>query len=149
VQNIGTGGATTNFYEISALDGNGNETLVGTPVSTTTANATLDGTNYNKLTWLPRAYAASYNVYGRTSGVRTLLGNTATTQYLDQGASIGTAKPTQNSTGGYVWVDLIPTVGATPAGLSYVAVYDPTPSDTTRPVSTKDGYWSNYWASRT
>ena len=38
------------------------------------------------------------------------------------------------------------TVGASPAGLSYYVEFDPTPSDTTKPPSQKDGYWRNYWA---
>jgi hypothetical protein len=50
------------------------------------------------------------------------------------------------SPAGFVSVSLYPTVGATPAGLTYLVEFDPTPSDTSRPMRTKDGYWSNYWA---
>lgn len=46
---------------------------------------------------------------------------------------------------GLVDVYLFATVGAEPSGLSYYVEFDPDPADTTRPTSTKNGYWSNYW----
>src|SRR5207253_9167987 len=105
-----------------------------------------NSTNYNRLTWTAVPYAVTYNVYGRTGGTRTLLGSTATTTYDDKGTSIGTAKPTVNTSGGYIHLFVTPTVGATPAGLAYLTEYDPAPSDTTQPARTKNGYWSNYWS---
>jgi len=47
---------------------------------------------------------------------------------------------------GNISVALFPTVGASPAGVSYFVAFDPDPSDTTRPASSKPGYWSNYWS---
>jgi hypothetical protein len=50
------------------------------------------------------------------------------------------------ATSGVVNVNLYATIGATPAGVSYRVQYDPDPADVTRPMHTKAGYWSNYWA---
>jgi hypothetical protein len=50
------------------------------------------------------------------------------------------------ATAGYVEVFVYATVGATPAGISYLVEYDPDPADTTLPIASKDGYWRNYWA---
>lgn len=47
---------------------------------------------------------------------------------------------------GFVDVYLYATDGAEPSGLSYYVEFDPDPTDTRRPTSTKNGYWSNYWA---
>jgi hypothetical protein len=146
VSQVGTPGSTTHVYEISAVDGNGGETLVGTSGQTTTGNATLNSTNYNHITWAAVPYAVTYKVYGRTSGTRTLLATSATTSYDDKGASVGTAKPSSNTSGGFVYVSVSPNVGATPAAIGYFVEYDPTPSDTSVPARTKDGYWYNYWS---
>lgn len=48
-------------------------------------------------------------------------------------------------TSGVVDVNLYPTVGATPAGLAYHVEFDPDPDDTSKPMRSKTGYWSNYW----
>jgi hypothetical protein len=145
VTQVGTPGATTNVYEVSALDGGGGETLVGSTTTTTAANATLNGTNYNHIAWSAVSGAVTYNVYGRTGGVRVLLGSTAGLAYDDKGTSIGTAKPSSNTSGGYVYLNIAPTDGATPDGVGYFVEYDPDPTDISQPARNKDGYWSNYW----
>jgi hypothetical protein len=63
-----TGGSTTYGYRVSAVDNNGNETNACTEATTTTAQATLSGTNYTILTWNSVAGAVKYKIYGRTSG---------------------------------------------------------------------------------
>lgn len=50
-----------------------------------------------------------------------------------------------STTAGLVDVQLYATVGATPSGLAYFVEFDPTPTDLSKPIKTKDGYWSNYW----
>src|SRR3954466_265884 len=47
---------------------------------------------------------------------------------------------------GVINVNLYATEGATPGGIFYLVEYDPTPTDTTKPMRLKDGYWRNYWS---
>lgn len=49
-------------------------------------------------------------------------------------------------TSGTINVNLYATEGATPGGIYYLVEYDPTPTDTTKPMRLKDGYWRNYWS---
>jgi hypothetical protein len=72
VSNVGTGGAVTYSYRITALSGIG-ETTAGTAGTTATGNATLDGTNYNRVTWTAVTGATGYKVYGRTAGTELLM----------------------------------------------------------------------------
>lgn len=143
---VGTPGSTSYTYEVSALDGGGGETLVGAAATITTGNATLDGSNYVHLAWAAVARATSYNIYGRTGSTRTLIGTSSTTSYDDKGTNVGTAKPSSNTSGGYVDLTVYPTEGASPSGLAYFVEFDPDPTDTTQPARSKDGYWYNYWA---
>ena len=104
VTNVGTAGATTYRYQITALDGLG-ETTGSTIQQTTTGNATLSGTNYNTITWAQVGGAYQYRIYRCTGAactpalLTTVAGNT--TSYNDQapGAPSG-ALPVANTTGG-------------------------------------------------
>lgn len=84
----GTSGSTTYSYRVSAFNDVG-ETLASTAVSTTTGNATLSATNYNRVSWSSITGATGYNIWGRES---TGLGETYldtvydATQYDDKGA---------------------------------------------------------------
>src|SRR4051812_48826381 len=49
-------------------------------------------------------------------------------------------------TSGFFDKSVYATVGASPGGLAYLVEFDPTPLDTTKPASQKDGYWRNYWS---
>jgi len=60
----GTVGTTTYSYRISAFNSTG-ETLASTSASTTTGNATLSVTNFNRVGWTAVAGATGYIVYGR------------------------------------------------------------------------------------
>jgi hypothetical protein len=51
-----------------------------------------------------------------------------------------------SATSGVINVNLYATQGATPSGVYYLVEYDPTPTDTTKPMRLKDGYWRNYWS---
>jgi hypothetical protein len=50
------------------------------------------------------------------------------------------------ATSGVVNVNLYATIGATPAGVSYRVQYDPDPTDISKPLSQKQGYWTNNWS---
>lgn len=80
VANVGTTGATTYTYALSAVNDFGGETKAPNTRSTTTGNATLSGTNYNTIaapnTGDPRI--ASYNVWRTAGGTNQgLIGNVA------------------------------------------------------------------------
>jgi parallel beta-helix repeat protein len=62
----GTAGAVTYYYEVTALDGNG-ETLPSSNANLTNSNATLDTTNYNKVSFTPVPGAVQYKVYRATA----------------------------------------------------------------------------------
>ncbi len=51
-----------------------------------------------------------------------------------------------STTSGYIDVTVFPTVGASPSGISYKLEFDPDPTDTTRPMKTKPGYFRNFIA---
>lgn len=103
----GSAGTTRYSYRISAVNATG-ETLASTSTTTTTGNATLSTTNFNRTTWTAVSNATSYNVYGRKisadNGIgETLLANTTATTYDDTGAltpSTIFTPPEGNSTGG-------------------------------------------------
>jgi len=88
----GTAGTTTYSYAVSAINANG-ETLACTKVSTTTGNATLDGTNFNRLSWASVSGATGYIIYKESSGVLYFLAKVgAVTTYDDTSAvSVNTA----------------------------------------------------------
>jgi len=87
-----------------AKDANGGGSIASSTTQTTTGAATLNGTNYNIITWSAITGAASYDVY-RTASSGTpsttgLLANTAALTYNDQGAAGNSnATPTINSSG--------------------------------------------------
>lgn len=63
IVNVGTAGATTYNYVVTALTGRG-ETISSTVITTTTGNATLNSTNFNRITWDPVLGAnGGYRVY--------------------------------------------------------------------------------------
>lgn len=144
---IGALGSTPYTYDIAACDGAGNTTLVSASGTTAIGNASLTTSNFNRVSWGAVSGAVSYNVYGRTGGIRTLITSTSNTSFDDKGvAGVGGAEPINNTTGGYVYMRLVPNVGASPAGTAYFVEYDPAPEDTSKPARLKDGYWSNYWS---
>jgi hypothetical protein len=49
------------------------------------------------------------------------------------------------ATSGVVNINVYATIGASPAGVAYRVEYDSDPTDLTKPMSQKAGYWSNYW----
>ena len=106
VARVGTAGTTTYGYRVTALDGTG-ETLPSTERTITNANAVLNGTNYNTITWASVPGAVQYKVYRTTSAgtpastglIGTITGGT-TLSFNDTGIAGTTVAPTNNSTGG-------------------------------------------------
>ena len=108
VANVGTAGAVTYRYTITATNALG-ETVASAEVTNTTGNATLNGTNYNNVTWTPVATngVTGYKIYrtaaGGGVGTETLLAvvsGAATAAYADNGSAVnGTAtSPLVNTT---------------------------------------------------
>lgn len=95
VTNFGTPGATTYVYYVSACNSAG-ETTCAT-VTTTTGNATLSSSNFNRITWNKVWGATGYKVY--TSDSR-LLTTTSNLHATDIGGLLSdTTLPTKNTTG--------------------------------------------------
>jgi len=68
---IGTPGSTSYEYQVAAYNWNG-ETIPCALLTTTTGNAALSVTNYNRLHWASVAGAFGYVIYGRIAGVTYL-----------------------------------------------------------------------------
>lgn len=85
VTNVGTAGATTYGYRISAVNNVG-ETLASSSTTTTTGNATLTTSNFNRITWNRVQEASSYKIYGRTNGSELYMGTTTGLHFDDTGA---------------------------------------------------------------
>lgn len=85
VTNIGTAGATTYGYRISAVNASG-ETLASASTTTTTGNASLTTGNFNRITWNRVMEASSYKIYGRTNGSELYMSSTTNLHFDDVGA---------------------------------------------------------------
>lgn len=100
ITTIGTTGTTTWKYKVTARNAKG-ETVPSTEVTTTTGNATLDATNFNRITWTAVSGATDYRVYRTTAGgtpsTTGLIGTTASTTLDDTGLAASGSTPTSNS----------------------------------------------------
>jgi hypothetical protein len=102
----GTAGATTWGYKVTAYDGLG-ETLASTETQVTTGNATLTGSNFNRIVPSRVNGAISYKIYRTTAGgtpsttglIGTLAGGAATFQFDDTGLAGSGSAPSANTTG--------------------------------------------------
>lgn len=94
----GTPGATTYGYKIVGKLANGANTMPSAEVTTATGNATLDGTNFNRIIWSAVAGIATYDVYRTTGGSsppKRLIAGTALLTFDDTGmAGTAVAPPT-------------------------------------------------------
>jgi hypothetical protein len=95
VTNIGAAGAVAYEYFVAAVFSD--ETRIPSDVVTTaTGNATLDGTNYNRIAFTGVTGAVGYELYGRQSGgEHALLAYATSTPLQDQGAVGGDTFPKQ------------------------------------------------------
>lgn len=107
VTNQGTAGSTSYTYAVSATDGFG-ETLISSTTATATGNATLTGSNFNRITWSRVGGAVSYKVYRTASSgtpsstglIGTVAASSVTMQLDDTGLSASGSVPSANTTGG-------------------------------------------------
>lgn len=101
----GTTGATTYSYKVVAMHRQG-QTAASSAGSTTTGNASLSSTDFNRITWTAVAGATAYRVYrtvgGATTGQIGIVG--AVTQFDDTGLTAdATTAPSVNTAGGRFW----------------------------------------------
>ena len=96
ISNIGVSGATTYNYYVTAYNATG-ETL-STFISTSTGNATLNSSNFNRITWDKVWGATGYYIY---TGENTLKGTTANLHYDDTGGATTTRILPKTDTSGY------------------------------------------------
>jgi hypothetical protein len=93
VTNVGAAGAVTYSCRVAARAGNG-RTLASTAGTTATGNATLDGTNFNRIVPATVTGATAYEIYGRTGGSEVLLGviraDASPFRFDDTGVALGT-----------------------------------------------------------
>lgn len=99
----GTPGAATWSYKITGTNATG-ETEASETGTTTTGNATLDGTNFNLLTWTAIPFATGYNIYRTVAGTSPttlgLIGAATSPAFTDMGAAgDGSTPPTVNTSG--------------------------------------------------
>lgn len=87
----GATGSTTWTYGIRPVFFNGAAGDTATAVSISNGNATLNGTNYNALSWSAFSGAVSYQIFrtvaGGTPSTTGIIATVGTTTYSDQGAA--------------------------------------------------------------
>lgn len=106
----GTTGAAAWSYKIEAL--NANQTSIASAAgSTSTGNATLSSTNYNRVTWVAITGATAYRIYRTvvasspvTTGMIAIVGASAL-QFDDTGMAGDLSVAPSTATGGSFWTD--------------------------------------------
>jgi hypothetical protein len=95
----GINGTTTYDYVVTALNPVG-ETLASAEMGVTNGNASLSSSNFDSISWTTVPGATSYNVYGRTPGAETFLGNVPapTTTLNDIGQALTSQFPPRPGT---------------------------------------------------
>lgn len=88
----GTSGTTTWSYQVTATNAVGETTASGSG-TTFTGNASLTGSNYNKVSWNSVSGATGYNVYRLVAGVWLLIGSTSSLFFDDIGGSPSAVSP--------------------------------------------------------
>lgn len=102
----GTPGSTSYSYKVVAIAGGGKTTAASAAGSTSAGNATLTGSNFNRVQWTAVAGAQSYDVYRTVSaGTPSSLGkigsvSAGATMQLDDTGLVGDAStaPSSNTT---------------------------------------------------
>jgi hypothetical protein len=95
VNNVGTPGSTTYTYYVVAYNSAGSTTAI--TVATTTGNATLNSSNFNRITWDKVWGATGYRIF---TSATALLGTTSNLHFDDTGGSTtASTRPTSNTTG--------------------------------------------------
>jgi hypothetical protein len=110
---VGTAGSTSHTYYLVCHDANGGSSAVSAGTTVTNANATLNATNYDSITWPFYPGCVSFDVYrDATSGASLLASNVSQTvrsgggsgasayQVLDQGQKLSSSTaPALDTTG--------------------------------------------------
>lgn len=94
VSNQGVAGATTYTYVIVPETTAGLKGVASSNITTATGNATLTGSNFNRLTWTRKLGVANYYIYrtvggGSTGIIGSVAGNAAAMQFDDTGLAGG------------------------------------------------------------
>jgi hypothetical protein len=101
----GTPGSTTWGYKVSAFSESG-ETLASSQGQTTSGAATLDGTNFNKVSWSAVSGAVKYAVYRSTSGGNPSstgkIVETSNLQFDDTGKVASGSQPSEDRSGAVI-----------------------------------------------
>lgn len=79
----GASGSTTYQYQVTAVAEETLEESLVASGSTSSGNATLSSTNFNRITWTGASGAERYNVYKRDNGLYGFIGSTETLQFDD------------------------------------------------------------------
>ena len=82
---VGAGGSTSYTYQVTAVAEETAEESVVASGSTSGGNATLNTSNYNRVTYGAAAGAEKYNVYKNDNGLYGYVGSTETTTFDDKG----------------------------------------------------------------
>ena len=106
VTNVGTAGLTTVTYGLVAVFADGTTSAIGVVTASATSNATLNGSNYNTISWSATPSASSIQVWrtaaGGTPSTLGLIGTVTagTTTFNDTGVAGNAATaPIWNNTG--------------------------------------------------
>lgn len=112
ITNVGTTGSTVALYKVVATTQDGRDSIPSDAGSTSTGNATLNGTNYNTITWSAVTGAASYTVlkWNGTAWQKLASGVTGTS-YNDQGGALTAYSVASVSPGGEVSAQTVTTTG--------------------------------------
>ena len=79
----GASGSTTYEYQVTAVAEETLEESLVASGSTSTGNAALSSTNFNRITWTGASGAERYNVYKRDNGLYGFIGSTELLQFDD------------------------------------------------------------------
>ena len=135
VTNVGTTGTTTYSYEVIAIDAAHGYTAASASGSTTTGNATLSTTNFNRISWSPVSGAALYAVYQTAPGSYRV-GIVSGQSIADFGsADSGSTNGLNSTLYGDLFFD-IPTTAPSSAGADWLATTVSSISGTTFTLAT-------------
>lgn len=96
VSNQGAAGSTTYNYKVTAISDDTGEESLGLDTSTATGNATLNGTNFNRITYTPAAGATQYSVYKLRNGTYGFIGISSGGTFDDIGYTADTSDTPTN-----------------------------------------------------
>lgn len=103
ITNVGAAGSTVYIYKVVTTTYDGRDSIPSDAGSTSTGNATLNGTNYNTASWSAVTGAASYTVLKwNGSAWQKLAGGVTGTSYNDQGGALSAYSLSTTNPGGEI-----------------------------------------------